>query len=174
MAVALPSTAHATASPLVRLPDQAAPEFELDSMSGGRLSLADTRGRIVLLHFFATWCEPCRPEMASLDRLAQRMRGESLSILAVSVAEAEARLTRFFVESPVGFPILLDRDRKASRAWGVEALPTTFVLGRDLRQRLFVRGDLDWQRPDVEAEIASLLAEPDRPTLQRNESPSAG
>lgn len=126
--------------------------------AGGKADLGDSRGRVVLLHFFATWCEPCRPEMASLARLAARF--PDLAVLAVSVAEVNVRVERFFSEAPVPFPILMDRDRRASRAWEVVALPTTYLLDRASTPRLQVRGDLDWQRPDVEAQIAGLLAEP--------------
>lgn len=134
------------------------PALVLDRLGGGRLAAADFAGRVVLVHFFATWCEPCRPELASLDRL--RAEAPGIEVAAVSVAEVERRLDRFFAENPVRFPILLDRDRAASRAWAIDALPSTVVLDRAGAPRLAVRGDLDWQRPDVRAALDTLLTEP--------------
>ena len=135
------------------------PRLALDRLGGGRVATDALRGRVILVHFFATWCEPCRPELASLNRLHEETGARGLDILAVSVAEVEPRLVRFFAEAPVSFPVVLDRDRGAIRAWAIDALPSTIVLDRAGRPRLAVRGDLDWQRPDVRATLEELLAE---------------
>lgn len=162
--------APAAASPDNRLQPfdgTAPPAVVLDPLDGERIGSADLRGRVRLVHFFATWCEPCRPELASLDRLKAEVGSRGLEILAISVAEVEPRLRRFFADNPVGFPILLDRDRATSRAWGIDALPSTVVLDRTGRPRLAVRGDLDWQRPDVVAALEILMSEPDPTTIQK-------
>jgi peroxiredoxin len=95
--------------------------------------------------------------MASLQRLAERYEHRPVRILAVDVAEVEPRLRRFFSEQPVSFPILLDADRSVSKAWEVVALPTTFVLDPKLAPRLYIEGDLDWDRPEVDRTIEMLL-----------------
>lgn len=169
----IPALALCLAGPLAASPDNRLaplagampPSITLDRLGGGRSS-AGSPGRIVLVHFFATWCEPCRPELASLDRLRRESGKRGLDIVAISVAEVEARLDRFFAENPVGFPILLDRDRAASRAWAIDALPSTIVLDRAGEPRLAVRGDLDWQRDDVRAVLDTLLAESGRETTK--------
>ena len=99
-------------------------------MAGERISLAAHGERVVLVHFFATWCEPCRAEMAALQRLAHRFAQRPFAILAVDVGEVDSRVRRFFESVPVTFPILLDRDKAVTKAWQVSTLPTTFVLGR--------------------------------------------
>lgn len=139
------------------------PALDLAVLHGGRIDAHTRRGRVVLVHFFATWCETCRPELDSLDRLAREDGARGLEVLAVSVAEVEGRLTRYFAGRPASFPILLDCDRAAARAWGIDALPSTVVLGRDGRPRLAVRGDLDWRRADIRAALDILLAEEDGP-----------
>jgi peroxiredoxin len=131
----------------------------LDRSGGGRMTLPGSSDHVVLVHFFATWCEPCRPELASLERLRAEGERAGLTIVVVSVAEPEGRLRRFFAEHPVGFPVLMDPDRRASRAWSIEALPSTVVLDRRGRPRLSVRGDLDWQRADVRAALDDVVAE---------------
>ena len=94
--------------------------------------------------------------MASLQRLASATGGKPLAILAIDVAEVDLRVRAFFEQHPVDFPVLLDRDRAVTRAWKVNALPSTYVLAPDLTPRLFVEGDLDWTQPDVLAAIGRL------------------
>ncbi len=130
--------------------------FSLDSLHGSRLSLNAFKGKVVLLHFFATWCEPCVAEMASLQQLANQTRARPLTIVAINVAEVDLRVRAFFDRHPVDFPVLLDRDRTVARAWSISGLPSTVVLDAGLKPRLVVEGDLDWSRPDIVATIEAL------------------
>ena len=137
--------------------------FSLDDLHGNRRDLQAFAGHVVLVHFFATWCEPCVSEMASLQRLATTTRGKPLAILAVDVAEVDLRVRAFFAKRPVDFTVVLDRDRAVSKSWDVSALPTTFVLDAHLAPKLFVEGDLDWSRPDVLTTIEALYPAAGRP-----------
>jgi len=132
------------------------PAFLLNDLQGGQRSLQTYAGKTVLVHFFATWCEPCVREMGSLQRLATATHRKPLVIVAIDVAEVDLRVRAFFARQPVDFAVLLDRDRKVSKSWDVASLPTTFILDATLTPRLFVEGDLDWSRPDVLAAIESL------------------
>jgi thiol-disulfide isomerase/thioredoxin len=129
----------------------------LDDLSGHSRTLYAFPGRVVLLHFFATWCEPCRAEMAALQRLAERYSGHPLTVLAISVAEVKPRVQRFFAVQPVTFPVLLDADRAVARAWDVDTLPTTVVLDRTLTPVTVARGDVDWDRADIDDVVQALL-----------------
>src|SRR5262249_51243513 len=102
----------------------------------------------------------CREELASLSRLIGQQRSKPFAAVAVNVAEVPARVRRFLDSTAVSFPVLLDTDRAVTKAWGVSALPTTFVLDRALAPRLFVEGDLDWTRADVVAALDQIGAEP--------------
>jgi len=133
------------------------PFFALNTLTGGRTELAQLRGRIVLVHFFATWCEPCRAEIASLQQLVGRMQAKPLAVVAVDAGEADRAVQHFFATLPVPFPILLDRDRAVTKAWRVDALPTTFVLDGDLVPQLLAEGDVDWSRPDAEEALTKLF-----------------
>jgi thiol-disulfide isomerase/thioredoxin len=139
-------------------PSEAKPNFSLSDLEGSQHELKRQAGRVVLVHFFATWCEPCREELSSLSRLAERPGSQPPSVLAVNVAEVPARVRRFLESAPVNFPVLLDANRAVTRAWGVSVLPTTFVLDRELAARLFVEGDLDWMGADVLAAIEQVGA----------------
>ena len=137
--------------------------FLLDDLHGNRRDLREFAGKAVLVHFFATWCEPCVREMASLQQLSTATRGKPLVILAIDVAEVDLRVRAFFEKQPVDFTVMLDRDRSVSKSWGVSALPTTFVLDADLAPKLYVEGDLDWSRLDVLTTIETLYPTADQP-----------
>lgn len=135
------------------------PLFSLDRIDGGVEKLASHSNRIVLVHFFATWCEPCRKEISSMQLLSGRLPQDQFTIIGIDVAEVDIRVKRFFASLPTTFPIALDRDGAVAKAWGVDALPTTFVLDRNLIPRFYVQGDLDWNRPAIDRLLATLSDE---------------
>ena len=109
-----------------------APALRLADMDGKQHDLADLKGRLTVVNFWATWCPPCRREMPSLERLRLRLRLENrdLAVLAVDVGEDADTVFAFTgqLEPGPGFPLLLDRDSAAMQAWKVKGLPTTFVV----------------------------------------------
>jgi thiol-disulfide isomerase/thioredoxin len=141
---------------LTAVPSADLPTFALPDLAGAPLRLEERRHRVVLVHFFATWCEPCREELASLSRLQESEPGRRVAVVAVNVAEVPVRVRRFFETVPVAFPVVLDADRAVTRAWGVSVLPTTFVLDPTLQAKLLVEGDLDWTRPDILSVLAAI------------------
>jgi thiol-disulfide isomerase/thioredoxin len=118
-------------------------------------------GRVVLVHFFATWCEPCREELPALNRLAARFADRPLTLLAVDVGEVDARVRRFIATTPVAFPILMDRERLAARAWDVSVLPASILVGPEGHVRAQARGPVDWDRAETDQTIATLFASAD-------------
>ena len=138
------------------------PNFALLSLDGPSHDLGQQAGRVVLVHFFATWCEPCRDELASLGSLARMPGIEPPLILAINVAELPARVRRFLEGTALDFLVLLDSDRAVTKAWDVHALPTTYVLDRSLVPRLVVEGDLDWTKNDVVAALRRVAASASR------------
>ena len=144
---------------LVVAEDAAAPSFALPSLDGPTQDLAKLRGRVVLVHFFATWCEPCRAELASLRQLQSRLSWRPFAIVPISVAEADGAVRRFFAGEAAPFAILLDRDRAVAKAWSIHTLPSTVVLDGGLKPRFIAQGDVDWARADVLQRLADLLGE---------------
>jgi thiol-disulfide isomerase/thioredoxin len=133
--------------------------FSLDRIDGETEVLARRLNRVVLVHFFATWCGPCRQEISALDQLARTLPQDRFAIIGVDVGEVDIRVKRFFASLPVTFPIALDRDAAVAKAWGADALPTTFVLDHNLTPRFYVQGDLDWDRHAIRRVLATLSQE---------------
>lgn len=135
------------------------PALTLSDTADARHSLADYRGRVVILNFWASWCEPCREEMPSLNRLKRAFAGKPVAVLAVNMGEGEGRVGEFLKSVPVEFPILLDRNSQVAKAWRVRLLPTTFIIGRDGRILYSYAGERDWADAEVRAKIGALLVD---------------
>jgi len=153
LALALP----AAAQELKPWPGGAAPPLELSDLQGKKHRLADYRGKVVLVNFWATWCVPCREEMPSIERLRSSLEGRPFAVLAVNLAEPESRIHKFLEAVPLGFPVLLDRDTKTTRAWQAKLLPATYIVGPDGAIRYRHLGELDWSKPEVREAILALL-----------------
>jgi thiol-disulfide isomerase/thioredoxin len=132
-------------------------QLELQDLDGAVHRLADYRGKVVLVNFWATWCAPCRAEMPSMEQLRLALADRPFAILAVNVGESP-RLARDFAERlPVRFTVLLDRDTRTTRAWKARVLPASFVVGADGSIRYSHLGDLDWASDPVRRQIEALL-----------------
>ncbi len=126
-------------------------------MQGRAHRLADYRGKVVLVNFWATWCEPCREEMPSIEQLRKSLSGKPFEVLAVNLGEPPSRIERFLEKLPVSFPLLLDRDTKTAKAWKARILPASFLVGRDGRIRYVHYGEIDWSGAAARAKVAELL-----------------
>jgi peroxiredoxin len=155
--LALACATRAAAEPLRPWSGIATPPIELNDVDGKAHRLADYRGKVVLVNFWATWCEPCREEMPSIERLREKLAQRPFVVLAVNVGESASAARKFAATLPLGFPLLLDADTKTSRAWGARVLPATFVVGPDGVARYMYYGALDWSQPDVVATIEKLI-----------------
>ena len=133
------------------------PAFELKDLSGRNHRLADYRGKVVLVNFWATWCEPCRNEMPAIEMLKEKFAGRPFAVLGVNVDEPEARIRKFLSLVPLSFPVLLDREGKLTRAWKVRVLPASFLVGPDGKVRYSVIGELNWNAREVTDRVAELF-----------------
>jgi peroxiredoxin len=135
----------------------ATPGLELRALDGRAHRLADYRGTVVLVNFWATWCEPCRDEMPSMQRLKEHLAGRPFAVLAVNLDEPEARIRKFLAQMTTDFTVLLDPGRNAAKAWNARILPASFVIGTDGRIRYGVVGEIDWGRDSVVSRVVELL-----------------
>jgi thiol-disulfide isomerase/thioredoxin len=123
-----------------------------------------------LINFWASWCEPCRAELPSLDALAQFYGPEKLVVLAVNFKEAPTVALRHVQRENIGLPILLDPSGQIAREWGASVFPTTVLVAVDGRVRGVVRGELDWsslQAGKLVAPLMSVVVQHARQTEQR-------
>jgi thiol-disulfide isomerase/thioredoxin len=150
----------ADADPLRFIPwrEASTPALALKDLAGRPHALADYRGQVLLVNFWATWCEPCRHEMPSIQRLRDRLGDKRFAVLLVNVDEPEARVRRYVDEVRLDLPIVLDPGKRVTSRWGVKTLPATFLLGPDGRVRYRLIGDMDWNSEPAVAVIDRLLA----------------
>lgn len=121
-----------------------APDFEITTTQGQRFRLSDNVGKeIVVLNFFATWCGPCRGEMPELSRYFNDHKSQSFFLLGIDADERGDAVDAFLKELKVTFPAGVDGGGAIAKKYGVEALPTTVVIGVDGKVQLYETGALD-------------------------------
>lgn len=143
---------HAS-EPLLNRP---APHFARQSLSGEKIDLADYRGKVVLLNFWATWCVPCRIELPRFDAWQAKYGRRGLAVVAVSMDDDPAQARRVVQKLHLGFPVLVGDAKLGEQYGGVFGLPVTFLIDRRgiVRRRIEGEQKLDWLEQQVETMLA--------------------
>ena len=136
-----------------------APNFTLESRSGETVSLADFRGDVVMINFWATWCGPCRQEMPHLEALHQRYSDLGFTLLGVNVEENSRLSDKFLEETPVTFPILFDSKNGVTELYDVVAMPSTVLVDRSGNMRYIHHGYQPGYENEYQTQIRALLRE---------------
>jgi cytochrome c biogenesis protein CcmG, thiol:disulfide interchange protein DsbE len=108
-----------------------APNFTLESLDGRQVSLAELRGRPILINFWATWCPPCRAEMPDLQEVSRAYENAGLVVLGLNLQESRDDVQRYADTLGLTFPLLLDRDGVVATHYNLTALPTSYFIDRD-------------------------------------------
>ncbi len=137
--------------------DFQAPDLTLSTLDGKTMSLKELRGQVVLINFWATWCQPCRAEMQDIQA-AYRQHPNGFVVLAVNNEEGDVPIRDFVSQFNLTFPILLDSDGAVAREYRVQGLPTSYFIDRSGIVRAANIGAMN--RAYIEAQIASLSARP--------------
>jgi thiol-disulfide isomerase/thioredoxin len=147
---------------------EAAPAVNFTDIDGKPLTLADFRGRVVLLNFWATWCGPCVEEMPSLDRLQAKLGGDRFAIVAVSVDREGLSIVKPFLERlhVANLATYLDPRGASMRAFGVRGLPTSVIIDRDGKAVGRLEGMASWDSASAEKLLRHYLGPANAP-LQR-------
>ena len=117
--------------------------------SDRKLTLADYRGKVVVLNFWATWCPPCVEEMPSLVELQQRLKDKGVTVLAVSLDADEGAYHKFLKDHGVNLITVRDPDLKSSDLYGTFKYPETYIIDRSgILRRKFI-GAVNWNDPEV-------------------------
>ena len=137
---------------------QAAKPFQTTTFDGRPISLKQFKGQPIILNFWASWCLPCRREMASLEQL-HRLTGESnIKVITVNLGEAKDTVIDFVdsIEPAPTFPVLLDANSSSAASWNVKGLPTTYILSEQGRIVFKALGGRDFEHPDMIQKIRQL------------------
>ena len=121
-----------------------APDFALTTIDGQDIKLAEQKGNVVVLDFWATWCGPCKMAMPHLQELANNteLAQKGLKVYAVNLKEDEGKVKPFLEETKYTFTIPMDRDGKVAQSYKVQGIPTQVVIGRDgMIKKVFVGFD---------------------------------
>jgi cytochrome c biogenesis protein CcmG/thiol:disulfide interchange protein DsbE len=134
-----------------------APVFELDDLSGKKVSLPKETGHVALVNFWATWCPPCVAETPSLEQLSRALGPRGLRVLGVSVDDSVEDVRRFVAEHGVTYTVLLDPSARVSRRYGTFKYPESYLVAADGAVLRKYVGEVDWADPTVRAEIEATL-----------------
>jgi thiol-disulfide isomerase/thioredoxin len=135
------------------------PQLAATDLTGRSIDLKALRGRVVVLNFWATWCDPCKEEMPTLQRLRDRLSGRPLEVLTVNYGEFRDKIATYVERQGITLPVLLDTQKDAAKGWGVGGLPMTFVIDARGRIRYSVYGELDWSDEKAARLVENLIGE---------------
>jgi len=136
-----------------------APLFSLQALNNsGKHRLSDERGKVVLLHFWATWCVACRHEMPQIEALWRKYRDRGLVVLGVNVDRGNRPSVRAFVQKRnLSFPFVLDPDGNVRNQYEVRALPTSYLINRKGTIIGRIIGERNWASPEAQSLITDLV-----------------
>lgn len=136
------------------------PEFNGRTVDGRTVSLASLRGKVVVLNFWATWCQECRPEMPMFERLHREFAAQGLMVLGINAREGTEAVRAYAKELGLTFPLILDSKGEINGTYGVIGLPTTFLIDRNGQAVALAVGPREWANPSARTLIQTLLAKP--------------
>lgn len=133
-----------------------AQDFSLVDIDGNTHTLADYEGQVVIVNFWATWCNPCRAEMPALQEVYDKYKDDGLVLLAINQDESLATINAFADEYELSFPILIDDTLQVSRQYDIQAYPSTFFIDRRGRVRNSEFGG-PMSKSFIESQVLELL-----------------
>jgi thiol-disulfide isomerase/thioredoxin len=135
------------------------PRLSSKDLDGRSVDLKSLKGRVVLVNFWATWCEPCRDELPALLRLKEKLAGKPFELVTVNFGEHPEKIARFLQRQQLTMPVLLDKEKEVAKDWKVGGLPMTYVVDAKGRARYSVFGERDWSEGDSLKLVEKLIGE---------------
>ena len=146
---------------LTVLPGSQPPAFALPAVDGAKVGLADHKGKVVLVYFWATWCPYCRRELpVGVERISRERKAQPFTVLAVNIEEPRDLVASWVKGAGLTMPVLLDYDGAVARDYRVTATPTIYLIGRDGRLVARAAGTREWDGPAGRALLDALIAAP--------------
>lgn len=137
-----------------------APDFTLELLGGGQVTLSELRGKPVVINLWASWCPPCRAEMPAIQRVFERSQDRDLVVLAVNTTfqDSERAALDFIEELGLTFPVPLDRTGTVSRSYQLRALPSTFFVDREgIIRKVIIGGPMS--ETTIQTTVEEILGE---------------
>lgn len=135
-----------------------APAFDLPALDGkGDVKLSDYRGKVVYVDFWASWCPPCLTSLPELEELRKQMPASKFQIVAINIDEKPKKALRFLEKKPVGYPSASDPEGKLPEQFGLETMPTSYLIDQNGVVRLVHRGYHKGDADKIKAEATSLI-----------------
>ncbi len=139
--------------------NKSAPDFTLKMKTGGNFRLAEHRGEVLFINFWASWCGPCRQEMPILDELHSRYRSAGFNVIGITIDEDPRKADAMLEKIPVTFPVLYDAESSVSELFDVDAMPTSILVDRKGKVRYLHRGYKPGYEVDYRNQIRELIKE---------------
>ncbi len=134
------------------------PDFAGDSVNGkGKVALAQWKGKVVLVDFWATWCEPCKKSFPKLEELRVKYASAGLELAAISEDDEANGVKEFGANYGAKFPLLWDKDKTIANKWHPPNMPSSFILDKKGVVRFVHLGYHDGEEKEIETELKSLL-----------------
>lgn len=135
-----------------------APPFVLRDINGTTVSMAQDKGRVILLNFWASWCHACSAEMSSMNHLYNSLKNKGLEVFAISIDSSDKSLKSYVAKRAISFPVLFDRNGEGYfEQFGLIGLPATFLIDRrGIIVDKFL-GTTDWDSPEIRSKILGLI-----------------
>ncbi len=141
---------------MVKEGDQAL-DFTIQTDSGRTVSTSNFGGNLLVLNFWATWCQPCVEEIPTLDSLQKQLAGKGLVVLGISIDEDPEAYRKFLAKNPVAFQTARETNRKINAEYGTLKVPETYIIDRSGKVLKKVVGKEDWNDERVVSYVQSLL-----------------
>lgn len=139
--------------------DKPTPPLATTALDGKPVDLKDLRGRVVLVNFWATWCEPCKDELPALLKLKGELAGRPFELVTVNYGEFPDKINQYLARAGIRLPVLLDTQNEVSKQWKVGGLPMTFLVDASGRVRYYVFGERAWNEGEPRQLVEKLLSE---------------
>lgn len=135
-----------------------APDFTLQDLEGKGHSLSDLKGTVVFLNFWATWCPPCRAEMPSMQAINEELGDENFTMVGINLQEDKGTVEEFLKNNGYTFPIWLDTNgRVGSGIYGVQGIPTTYIIDKEGLIVARLVGTREWNTPEFKGLLRDLI-----------------
>ncbi len=136
---------------------QKAAKIMVENLAGKKFDLSKTKGKVVFLNFWATWCPPCRSEMPSIQKLFQNIKDDKFEIVAISLDDSPEKPREFARSNNFTFPIYFDRDKSAAKKYNIRGIPATFIIDKKGEIAFQHIGSRDWASQDMLIKIKALV-----------------